>query len=129
MGMHNRLRAMTIRNLGVGPKGKGATAILTKVTPGVFVPETSELIGPTEVEYVGSGLRVNYTTYEYRGVDILYGDFKLYLSPVLQNGADTPLPEIEDLIRFDGKTYKVKSLEAWNAAGVVCGWKIQVREG
>lgn len=129
MGMHDRLRNMTIRQLGLGPKGKGAPATLNKVTEGVFDPETSTVVGGGIVSHDGSGLRVNYKSFDYRDVTIQHDDFRLYLCPVLVDGSDCPAPSIEDTINFDGDLYKVINIEPWNAAGVVCGWKLQMRKG
>ncbi len=129
MGLHDRLRNMTIRQLGLGPKGKGAPAKLHKITEGEFDPETSSMVGGGVADYDGSGLRVNYKNYDYKEVTINHGDFKLYLCPVLVDGTDTPEPLIGDTITFEDDLYKVINREPWNAAGVVCGWKLQMRKG
>lgn len=129
MGMHDRLRNMTIRQLGLGPRGKGAPVTLNKITDGVFDPETSSIIGGGITSYDSSGLRVKYTSYDYRDTNIVHGDFQLYLSPVLVDGTDCPEPLIGDTVEFQNDLYKVINLEPWNAAGVVCGWKLQMRKG
>lgn len=129
MGMHDRLRNMTIRQLGLGPKGKGAPATLNKVSEGVFDPETSSMIGAGVTAHNGSGLRVNYKSFDYKDTNIIHGDFRLYLCPVLVDGTDCPEPQREDTINFDNDLYKVLDIEPWNAAGVVCGWKLQMRKG
>lgn len=128
--VHDRHRAMCIRNLSLMPKGKGAAAVLTKVVPGTFDPSTGEVIGTTETTYDCSGIRVNYKNLEYKNTAVEYGDFQLYLCPVLQDGiTDTPTPVIDDTILFVGEVYKVVSVVPWNAAGIVCGWKLQMRKG
>lgn len=130
MGMHDRLRNMTIRQLGLGPKGKGAPATLHKITEGVFDPETSSIIGGGIVDYNGSAVRINYTSFDYRDTNIVHGDFRLYMCPVLTDGTtDMPAPAIEDTITFDNDLYKVINLETWKAADVNCGWKLQMRKG
>ena len=129
MSVHDRHRAMCIRNLSLMPKGKGAAAILTKTVQGTFNPSTGEVTGSVSTDYPCSGIRVNYKNIEYKNIAVEYGDFQLYLCPVLQDGTDTPAPEIDDTILFDGETYKVVSIFPWNAAGIVCGWKLQMRKG
>lgn len=129
MGMYDRIRAMTIRQLGLGRGGKGSAVILYKQGEGEFNPVTGRIEGAGTTEYAGSGLRINYTNFAYKSEAIEYGDFQLYLSPVLQDGVDCPAPVIEDTLLFLEETYKVINLEAWNAAGTSCGWKLQVRKG
>lgn len=127
--MHDRLRNMTIRQLGLGSGGKGAPATLNKVVEGVFNPETSSIEGGGYSTFYGSGLRVNYKSYDYRDTTIEHGDFRLYFSPVLVDGTDSPTPAIDDTVEFDNNLYKVVNLETWKAADVVCGWKLQLRKG
>lgn len=129
MGMHERIRAMTIRQLGVGKGGKGASATLYKTIDGEFNPSTGAFEESTQAEYLGSGVRVNYTNFSYRNEAIEHGDFQLYLSPVLQSGEDCPEPKIDDTLLFLSDVYKVINLEPWNAAGIECGWKLQMRKG
>lgn len=129
MSIHIRLRAMTIRRLGVGRGGQGSPATLHKISKGEYNPDTGEMEGAGSFNYQGSGLRVNYTTFEYRDVSILKGDYKLYLCPVLINGEDCPPPKLGDTVTFDNDVYKVINMEAWNASGLECGWKCQMRKG
>lgn len=129
MGMYERIRAMTIRQLGVGRGGKGSPVILYKLGEGVFNPATGRIEGEEVTEYAGSGVRVNYTNFEYKSEAIEHGDFQLYLSPVLLNGTDCPPPMIADTFLFLEDVYKVINLEPWNAAGISCGWKVQSRKG
>lgn len=127
MAIHNRMRAMTIRQLGVN--GNGAPAVLKRKSEGTFDPATGAVTGSTITEYNASAVRVNYKEYAYKNESIIYGDFQLYLCPVLQDGSDTPEPKHDDLITFSGDTFKVINIIPWNAAGVVCGWKLQMRKG
>jgi len=129
MGMYDRIRAMTIRQLGVDRGGKGSPVILYKQEEGVFNPATGRIDGGGTVKYTGSGLRVNYTNFEYKSEVIEHGDFQIYLSPVLLDGTDCPPPAIADTFLFLGDVYKVINLEPWNAAGIECGWKVQSRKG
>ena len=129
MGMYDRIRAMTIRQLGVGRGGKGSPVTLYKQGEGEFNPVTGRIEGAGTTEYAGSGLRVNYTNFEYKDEAIEHGDFQLYLSPVLLDGTDCPVPEVADTFSFLGDVYKVINIDTWNAAGVSCGWKAQSRKG
>lgn len=102
---------------------------LHKVNKGVYNPRTSKIEGAGQEDYEGSGIRVNYTTFEYRDTTILRNDYKLYLCPVLIDGTtDCPTPTIGDTVTFDNDLYKVINLEAWNASGLPCGWKCQMRK-
>lgn len=125
--IHERFRAMTIRQLGL--KGNGIPAVLHKETEGVYNPSTGFVEGGGSVDYEGSGIRVNYKTFDYRDLTIAHGDFRLYLSPQLQNGNDCPAPENGDTVTFDNDTYKVINFETWKAGHLDCGWKIQLRKG
>lgn len=127
--IQDNLRKLTIRQLSLGPKGQGSAAVLTRSVKGVYNPATGKYESDTITSYNGSGLRVNYTSFEHRDETIIHGDFKLYFCPVLQDGTDSPVPVIADLITFDGVKYKVINLETWNSAGVDCGWKLQMRKG
>lgn len=127
-GFHSRMRDLTTRRLGIGGGGLGSPLVLHKVSEGVYNPKTSKIEGAKNDDYNGSGLRVNYTSFEYRDVAIQRNDYKLYVCPVLVNGNDCPAPVIGDTITFDNDLYKVINLEAWNASGLDCGWKCQMRK-
>lgn len=129
MGFHDRMRAMVIRNLAPQPKGKGVQVTLTRKTSGAYDPVTGGTKPPTITEYEGSAVRVNYSEYAYRNTTIVYGDFQLYMSPVLIDGTDTPTPKIGDVINFLGKSVKVINLSPFNDNNIGCGWKLQVRYG
>lgn len=120
---------MCIKQLGLGPRGNGAPAVLSKKTGGTFDPSTGSVSDVVTTIYNGSAVRVNYKEYAYKNESIIYGDFQLYFCPVLQDGTDSPEPKHDDLITFAGQTFKVINVIPWNAAGVVCGWKLQMRKG
>ena len=127
MGIQANLRAMVIRNLAPAPKGSGVALQLVKEVEGAYDPETSAVIpGRTEV-YEGSGLRVNYKTFDFTNTAIQYGDFKVYLSPILINKQETPPPLTGDVIVIGGERATVLNIEAWDSNELACGWKLQVR--
>lgn len=121
------MRNMVIRNLGLQPKGKGVAVDLLKTV----VPPYNPSVKPTPVTttYNGSGVRVNYTEAAYRNTLIIYGDFQIYLSPVLLDGTECPMPQKSDTMIFNGETVKVINVSPFNDNGIDCGWKVQVRYG
>lgn len=127
---YDRLRAMTIRRLGIGRGGLGAAAILTRKVAGVFNPKTGKVEGGSTETYSGSAVRVNYKNWAYKDTSILKDDFQLYLSPVLQDNTTAMVTPIkDDIIVFLGVNYKVIDIYPWNNAGIDCGWKLQMRKG
>lgn len=129
MGMHERLRAMTIRQLALQPKGKGVPVTFTKKTGGGYNPKNGKNEPIVTTTYVSSGVRVNYKDSNYSNTTIQYGDFQIYLSPVLDDGSETPKPLVGDAITFLDDLVKVVSIQPFNDNGVGCGWKLQVRHG
>jgi hypothetical protein len=128
-GMHDRMRAMVIRQLAPQPKGKGVPLTLHQRQGGIYNPATGGVTPEVVNDYLGSGLRVNYSEYAYKAATIEYGDFQLYLSPVEITGGNMPTPAIGDQLTFLDKTVRVVNLEAFNDNSVGCGWKLQVRYG
>lgn len=130
MGFHDRMRAMVIRQLSLQPKGKGVPVTLYERSGGgEYDSATGGVTPETIVEHTGSGVRVNYSEYAYRNTTIVYGDFQIYLCPILENGDDTPEPKIGDEIIFIDKIVRVINISPFNDNGVGCGWKLQVRYG
>lgn len=129
MGFHERMRAMVIRQLAPQPKGKGVPITFTKKTGGGYNPKTGKTEPIVTTTYVSSGVRVNYKDSNYANTTIQYGDFQIYLSPVLDTGEDTPKPVVGDAFTFLDELVKVVSIEPFNDNGVGCGWKLQVRHG
>lgn len=125
MGIQDRLRAMVIKNLSL--KGAGTKVTLVKQTKGVFDPGTSTLIPGKEERYSGSGLRLNYKTFDYKNTAIEYGDFKIYLSPQLIDGTECPRPTTGDKLIIGEETATVVNLERWNSNELECGYKLQMR--
>lgn len=124
--IHDRGRAMAIRMLAPRPKGKGMALVLTQATQGAYDPVAGGSVIGSKA-YDGSGLRYSYTQDEIDGTAIQQGDVKLLVSPVQLAGADLPKPATGDTVRFDGVLYRVISVEAWNFAGVDCGYEVQGR--
>lgn len=129
MGMHDRMRAMVIRQLAPQPKGKGVPVTFKRRSAGGYDPSTGETTPVTTTIYTTSALRVNYTTFAYKDTTILHGDFQLYVSPVLEDGSDTPTPVMGDEFVFLGAKVKVVQVTPFNENSVGCGWKLQVRNG
>lgn len=129
MGMHERMRAMVIRQLAPQPKGKGVVITFERRDEGGYNPNTGEDEPSIINTYITSGLRVNYSEYGYKNSTIEYGDFQLYVSPILDTGEDTPTPQIGDYFTFLGEKVVVVTVKPFNDNGVSCGWKLQVRYG
>lgn len=129
MSMHLRMRNMVIRRLGVGRGGQGVAIILTKRTLGGYNPVTGGVDPETVTEYIGSGVRVNYTDQAYRNESIVYGDFQIYLSPVDLDGVDLPKPKVGDELTFLDNNVRIINISPFNDNGFNCGWKLQVRHG
>lgn len=129
MGFHDRMRGMVIRQLAPQPKGKGVPVKFIKRISGGYDRTTGDTTPIVIQEFTGSALRVNYSEYAYRNSTIIYGDFQLYLSPVLADGTDTPTPEVADRLEFLERDVTVVSVQPFNENSVGCGWKLQVRYG
>lgn len=129
MAMHNRMRNMVIKNLGLQPRGQGSPISFTKRVSGGYDPKTGKNTPVVTKEFVGSAVRVNYSTFAYTNSTISYGDFQLYLSPVLLDRSETPEPSIGDEYVFLGKKVTVINYSPFNDNGIGCGWKLQVRYG
>lgn len=129
MAFHNRMRAMVIRNLAPQPKGKGVEITFKKQVGGGYDRETGGTYPIFVTEFKGSGVRVNYSEYAYKNEAIIYGDFQIYLSPVLIDGGEMPKPSIGDEFTFLDQEVRVINVNPFNDNGVDCGWKLQVRYG
>lgn len=129
MGMHNRMRNMVIRQLAPQPKGKGVAVTFKRRSGGGYDPSTGETTPIVTSTYTTSAVRVNYSDYAYKNTTIQYGDFQLYVSPVLEDGTDTPKPVIGDEFTFLSEIVKVVNVAPFNDNGIGCGWNLQVRHG
>lgn len=127
MGLQDRMRAMVIRNLSPSPKGSGVALTLTKETEGSYDPGTSTDIPGKKEDFKGSGIRISYKTFDYKNTAIEYGDFKIYLSPLLLDGTECPRPVNGDKITIGTETATVINLERWNSNELECGYKLQMR--
>lgn len=129
MAFHDRMRAMVIRQLAAQPKGKGVPITFVKRISGGFDPSTGKTTPIVNKEFTSSGVRVNYSDYAFTNTQITYGDFQIYLSPVLDDGTDTPEPSIGDHYTFLNRKVVVVNYSHFNENSVGCGWKLQVRYG
>lgn len=125
--IHDRLRAMTMRNLKPRSQGgSGLEGILRRSTS-VYNPAT-DMNEHTTTDYPISGLRASYQLRHIDGELVRQGDIKFYLSPVLQNQTtDTPTPQTTDKLVYDSVTYIIVTVKAWRFADLDCGWLLQLR--
>jgi hypothetical protein len=107
--------------------GNGAELTLRRITAGEYNPETGQSDDGAQ-DYLGSGLRENYKQGDIDGSLIKQGDVKILVSPLLQDGTDTPQPQSQDTILFDGERYTVQNVEPWNYAGLAVGFNVQARK-
>ncbi|MNC05505.1 hypothetical protein D3C75_529810 [compost metagenome] len=128
-GMHNRLRAMVIRQLALQPKGKGVAVTFHQQSGGGYNPATGGTYPIVVNDFVGSGIRVNYSEFAYKNNAVEYGDFQIYLSPVQADGTEMPTPNIGDEFTFIDKKARVVNFSPFNENSIGCGWKLQVRYG
>ncbi len=120
---------MVIRQLAPQPKGKGCPTTFERNVAGGYNPMTGKTTPQSRKEFTTSALRVNYKDSAYRNQTIIYGDFQLYVSPVLEDGTDTPTPLVGDIFVFLGQKCKVINVAPFNENSIGCGWKLQVRYG
>lgn len=126
-GFHTRMRNMVIRRLSL--KNEGVPIIFSKSSGGDYDPVTGGVTPITQVDYIGSGVRVNYKESAYKETTIVYGDFQIYLSPVQSDGTEMPKPEIGDEFLFNSTQCRVINVIPFNDNADNCGWKLQVRNG
>ena len=107
--------------------GKGLELSLICITAGEYDPEIGGSTVTTE-QFDGSGLRQNYRQQDIDGSLIKQGDVKIFISPVLLDGVDTPAPVTLDKIVFDGDTYTVQHVDPWDYAGIAVGFSVQARK-
>lgn len=126
--IHDRGRALAIRQLAPRPAGKGAPLVLKVITKGPRDPATGATPPPTEVTHTGSGLRTKFAFKDIDGVRVLQTDYRMLVSPTLANGTDMPEPKPGNHLQFDGGQWlQVVSAAAWNYAGVQIGFVVQAR--
>lgn len=126
-GMHDRLRAMVIRQLST--KKQGVPITFQQIIPGIYDPVTGGVSPAVTNTYNGSGVRVNYSEYAYKNTSIEAGDFQIYLSPVQVDGNEMPRPTAGDEFMFIDKIVRVINVQPFNDNAANCGWKLQVRYG
>lgn len=127
--MYDRFRAMAIRNLKPRSQGgKGLESELQVSTDNVYNEETDSYES-ISTAYAISGIRASYKTTHVDGQLIRVGDVKFYMSPVLVDGTDAPIPATTNKILFDETLYMIVTVKKWRHAGTDCGWLLQLREG
>lgn len=126
--IYDRAKASAARMLASRSKGgKGLELSLVRVTTGEYDPDTGTT-PVTTVQFDGSGFRENYRQQDIDGSRIKVGDVKILVSPLLQDGTDTPQPISQDKILFDGDTYTVQNVDPWDYAGLAVGFSVQARK-
>lgn len=126
--IYDRGKAQCARMLGLrSAGGYGAALTIRRTTAGDYDPDTGSS-GATTTDYAGSGIRKNYQLKDIDGSLIKSGDLQFIVSPVLLNGSDMPEPTTTDKLLFDGDTYVIASVKAWDFAGLALGFVVQARK-
>jgi len=120
--IYDRARATAIRMLAPRPAGKGLEMTLRARASATYAPGGDGAIGAT-TDHTGSGVRTSYSAKDVDGTIIRRDDVRIILSP---DGIPEPVPG--DVIVFDGSTYTVIAVDAWNYAGLFCGYSVQARK-
>lgn len=125
--IYDRGRALAIRMLAPRNEGgKGLVATLTSQAPqGDYVP--GEPVKQTGISQQVSMVRTRYESKDIDGQRVLFGDARFLVSPVDQNGVEVVRPLAGALIDFNGDKYITVQSDAWNYAGVSCGFVVQGR--
>lgn len=85
---------------------KGGPVTLRRTTTGDYDPETGA--APTQdVDYLGTGVKLDYDINLVDGTLIQRGDQMLLLSPLQTNGQPMPLPEPTDVVLIGAKVYHI----------------------
>lgn len=125
--IYDRAKATAARQLAPrSAGGKGLELTLRRTVAGEYDPDTGT--SNTVTDYAGSGLRETYRQADVDGSLIKAGDVRFLISPLLINGDDTPQPQTQDQIIFDGDTYTVQNVDPGDFAGVACFFYAQARK-
>ena len=115
--IYTRGRATAIKQLSLPPTGKGAALTLHQITAGGdYVPGGGES-APTVTAYEGSGIRTAYKLADVDGTLVQASDVRFLVSPLLQNGSNTPTPQTGDTLTIGGTVYNVVTCRPWNFDG------------
>lgn len=125
--IYDRGRALAVRQLKPRPAGKGAAITLFEVTGGTRDPATGITSDTVAASYSTSGIRTTLRASDIDGALVVATDSRFIVSPEQASGGDTPRPMPGWTLQFGGVAYRVIKSEAWNWAGVQCGFVVYGR--
>ena len=117
MSFYSNLATTTARLL----TAYGASATLTRVTPGSYDPDTGTVGTGTTATYTGSAAMFDYEQRDIDGTMIRHGDRRMFLQKI------DVIPQTGDLITFNGSVFTVLSSRPTDPAGLAVLHELQVR--
>ena len=99
----------------------GAPVTLTRITPGVYDPATGTVVN-SGATYTATGVKLNYEQRAIDGTNILQGDQRVYLDPLI-----AAAPQAGDTLTIGTDVFTVVASRPLSPAGVVVLHDVQVR--
>ena len=99
----------------------GAMVTLTRITPGAYDPASGEVVN-TEVTHTASGVKLDYEQRLIDGTNILQGDQRVYLDPLISEA-----PKAGDKLTVGVGVFSVVKSRPLAPAGIVVLHDVQVR--
>lgn len=99
----------------------GALVTLTRITPGVYDPITGTVVN-TEVTHTANGVKLDYEQRQIDGTNILQGDQRVYLDPLIAEA-----PQTGDTLTVGTEVFTVVKSRPLAPAGVVVLHDVQIR--
>ena len=99
----------------------GAPVTLTRITAGVYDPATGTVVN-TEVAHTANGVKLDYSQFHIDGTNILQGDQRVYLDPLI-----AAAPQAGDTLTIGTEVFTVVASRPLNPAGVVVLHDVQIR--
>lgn len=100
----------------------GAMVTLTRITPGVYDPATGT-VPNSETSYTAKGVKLDYEQRFIDGSNILQGDQRIYLDPLI---AETP--KTGDKLTIGAEVFSVIASRPLAPAGIVVLHDVQIRK-
>ncbi len=99
----------------------GAQVTLTRITPGVYDPATGTVVN-SGATHVASGVKLDYEQRAIDGTNILQGDQRVYLDPLI-----AAAPQAGDTLTIGAEVFTVVKSSPLAPAGVVVLHDVQIR--
>lgn len=99
----------------------GALVTLTRITPGVYDPDTGTVTN-TGATHIANGIKLDYEQRAIDGTNILQGDQRVYLDPLM-----AATPQAGDTLTVGAEVFTVVRSRPLSPAGVCVLHDIQVR--